>query len=89
MLQNCGFTTFALAQEGVRRAIENYNPLRQHGSCNYHAPESAHQTEGELAKSGGGKSPAMVKTYNRVLVYLSSKTSPKSVKLFQGDTQMK
>jgi transposase InsO family protein len=50
MLQNRGFITFELAREAIRRAIENYNTLRPHGSCNYHTPEEAHQMEGELAK---------------------------------------
>ena len=50
MLQNRGFVTFELAHEGVKRAIENYNILRPHGSCNYHTPEEAHHMTGELAK---------------------------------------
>lgn len=50
MLQNRGFVTFEAAKEAVQRAIENYNALRPHGSCNYHTPEQAHQMEGELAQ---------------------------------------
>ncbi len=50
MLQNRGFVTFELAREGVKRAIENYNTLRPHSSCNYHTPEEAHHMTGELAK---------------------------------------
>ena len=50
MLQNRGFINFETAQEAVSRAIEHYNTLRPHGSCNYNTPDQAHQMEGELAK---------------------------------------
>ena len=50
MLQNRGFINFTMAQEAIRCAIENYNKLRPHGSCDYHTPEQAHQMQGELAK---------------------------------------
>ncbi|WP_229379998.1 transposase [Fibrella forsythiae] len=35
MLQNRGFISYAAAEEGVQRAIENYNQLRPHRSCAY------------------------------------------------------
>ena len=50
MLQNRGFINFTTAQEAIKCAIENYNRLRPHGSCDYHTPEQAHQMQGELAK---------------------------------------
>ena len=50
MLQNRGFVTFELAQQAVKRAVENYNTLRPHSSCNYHTPDEAHKMAGELPK---------------------------------------
>ncbi|WP_461055950.1 integrase core domain-containing protein [Spirosoma arcticum] len=43
-------TTPTKAQEAIRCAIEHYNRLRPHGSCDYHTPEQAHLMQGELAK---------------------------------------
>lgn len=48
MLENRGFIDYARASEAVSRAINSYNTLRPHGSCNYHTPAQAHQMEGEL-----------------------------------------
>ena len=50
MLQNRGFLSFETAQVGVKYAIESYNTLRPHGSCNYYTPEQAHQMKGELGR---------------------------------------
>jgi transposase InsO family protein len=53
MLLNRGFATFEVAQAAVSRAIESYNKLRPHSSCNYLTPEQAHQLEGPLKKRWG------------------------------------
>ncbi|MBC3789229.1 transposase InsO family protein [Spirosoma sp. LMG 31448] len=50
MLLNRGFISYAAAEEGVQRAIENYNRLRPHRSCGYYTPEQAHRMQGELVK---------------------------------------
>lgn len=50
MLQNRGFPTVEAAQAGVKRAIDSYNTLRPHGSCNYYTPKQAHQMQGELGR---------------------------------------
>ncbi|MFD2574045.1 integrase core domain-containing protein [Spirosoma soli] len=50
MLLNRGFVTYAAAEEGVQRAIENYNQLRPHRSCDYYTPDQAHRMQGELIK---------------------------------------
>lgn len=52
MLQNRGFVMFELAQKAIKRAIEKYNTLRPHGSCNYQTSKEAHQMASELPKSG-------------------------------------
>lgn len=86
MLQNRGFINFEMAQEAVRRAIEHYNTLRSHGSCNYHTPEQAHQMEDELAQSGVNLNFEILKKYNPKVLHESLKIDPKFVKLFQGYT---
>ncbi|WP_460977518.1 integrase core domain-containing protein, partial [Spirosoma knui] len=53
MLQNRGFPSFKQAHVAVSRAIESYNKLRPHSSCNYLTPEQAHQLEGQLKKRWG------------------------------------
>ena len=50
MLLNRGFISYAAAEEGVQRAIENYNRLRPHRSCGYYTPDQAHRMQGELVK---------------------------------------
>ena len=50
MLLNRGFISYAAAEEGVQRAIDNYNQLRPHRSCGYYTPEQAHRMQGELVK---------------------------------------
>lgn len=50
MLLNRGFISYAAAEEGVQRAIENYNQLRPHRSCGFHTPEQAHRMQGEMVK---------------------------------------
>lgn len=50
MLLNRSFVNYEVAREAVQQAIENYNRLRPHRSCNYHTPEQAHRMQGELAK---------------------------------------
>lgn len=50
MLLNRSFVNYEAAQEAVRRAIENYNRIRPHRSCNYYTPQQAHQMQGELTK---------------------------------------
>lgn len=50
MLLNRSFVNYQAAQEAVRVAIENYNKLRPHRSCNYYRPQQAHQMQGELTK---------------------------------------
>lgn len=48
MLLNKHFFSFSSAEKEVRQAIENYNNLRPHGSCNYYTPQQVHtmQIEG-------------------------------------------
>lgn len=50
MLLNRGFISYAAAEEGVQRAIKNYNQLRPHRSCGYYTPEQAHRMQGEMVK---------------------------------------
>jgi transposase InsO family protein len=48
---NCrAFLTFDQAKVGIARAIEAYNQLRPHASCDYLTPTQAHQQEGPLRK---------------------------------------
>ena len=50
MLMNRCFFDIQAAEEKIRWAIENYNILRPHGSCDYLTPEQAHQMKGPLTK---------------------------------------
>ena len=50
MLLNCCFLDIQAAEEKIQWAIENYNALRPHGSCDYLTPEQAHQMKGPLPK---------------------------------------
>ena len=50
MLLNRCFFDIQAAEEKIRWAIENYNTLRPHGSCDYLTPEQAHQMKGPIAK---------------------------------------
>ena len=50
MLLNRRFVNYEAAQEAVQVAIENYNRVRPHRSCNYYTPQQAHQMRGELTK---------------------------------------
>lgn len=50
MLLNRCFFDIQAAEEKIRWAIENYNTLRPHGSCDYLTPEQAHQMKGPLTK---------------------------------------
>lgn len=45
-----GFLSFPLAQEGIQKAISNYNHLRPHASCDYLTPAQAHAMKGILNK---------------------------------------
>jgi transposase InsO family protein len=55
MLLNRSFVNYEAANEAIQRAIENYNRLRPHRSCNYHTPEQAHRMQGELIKKWRAK----------------------------------
>lgn len=44
------FSSLMAAQTAVASAIEKYNHLRPHASCDYHTPGIAHQLEGPLKK---------------------------------------
>ncbi|WP_020595591.1 IS3 family transposase [Spirosoma panaciterrae] len=50
MLLNRSFVNYEAAGEAIQRAIENYNQLLPHRSCNYHTPEQAHRMQGVLSK---------------------------------------
>jgi putative transposase len=50
MLLNRTFVDVQAAEDKIRWAIENYNTLRPHGSCDYLTPEQAHQMQGKLAQ---------------------------------------
>lgn len=50
MLLNRSFVNYESAHASVQVAIENYNRLWPHRSCNYHTPERAHHMQGELVK---------------------------------------
>lgn len=43
-----GFSSYAAALDAVCSAIETYNTLRPHASCNYLTPDQAHKLEGRL-----------------------------------------
>lgn len=45
-----GFESDAIATRSIDQAIETYNQLRPHLSCNYLTPDQAHQTKGVLLK---------------------------------------
>ncbi len=45
-----GFLSFSLAQESIQKAINNYNHLRPHASCDYLTPAQAHGMKGVLNK---------------------------------------
>ena len=48
---NCrAFLTFDQAQAAIAKAIEAYNQLRPHASCDYLTPAQAHLQEGPLRK---------------------------------------
>lgn len=42
------FSSFSEAKAAVDRAINTYNYLRPHASCNYQTPDQAHQQQGQL-----------------------------------------
>jgi putative transposase len=44
------FSTYELAAEAVALAVNNYNQLRPHASCNYLTPAAAHEQSGVLRK---------------------------------------
>jgi len=50
LLLDSTFKTFNDAQEAVKWAIDKYNHVRPHSSCDYLTPELAHEREGVLAK---------------------------------------
>jgi transposase InsO family protein len=50
LLLDSTFKTFNDAQEAVNWAIDKYNHVRPHSSCDYLTPELAHEREGVLAK---------------------------------------
>jgi transposase InsO family protein len=45
---NCRFKSFDEAEQAICKAIQTYNELRPHGSCDYMTPDQAHKTEGLL-----------------------------------------
>jgi len=45
-----GYKSFELAQEAIDKAIETYNNIRPHASCNYLTPNEAFKLEGLLKK---------------------------------------
>ena len=48
---NCrAFLTFDQAKAAIARAIQAYNHLRPHASCDYLTPVQAHQKQGPLRK---------------------------------------
>lgn len=51
-------------------------------------PKRLTRWQANYPKSGGRRRLALPKKYNRTIVYLLLKTSPKSVKLFQGNTEI-
>ena len=45
-----GFTRFELAWDAVAKAVDTYNNLRPHDSCNRMTPEQAHRQSGPMEK---------------------------------------
>jgi transposase InsO family protein len=45
-----GFLSFPLAKQGIAKAINTYNQLRPHASCDYLTPAQAHNKKGILNK---------------------------------------
>ena len=43
-----GFDSFELASAAVNKAVNTYNTLRPHDSCNRLTPDAAHQQQGPL-----------------------------------------
>lgn len=64
MLLNRCFFDIQAAEEKIRWAIENYNTLRPHGSCDYLTPEQAHQMKGPIAKRWKSSKREKNKKYN-------------------------
>jgi transposase InsO family protein len=72
---NCrAFLTFDQAKAAIAKAIEAYNQLRPHASCDYLTPAQAHLQEGPLRKRW--RKPArkipmsqthLIKNANRIL----------------------
>jgi len=52
-----GFTDFALAAEAVKKAVQVYNTLRPHDSCNRMTPEEAHKQSGPMLKRWKKRTP--------------------------------
>lgn len=50
MLQGKGVLNLRLGRRQIRKAIETYNKLRPHMSCNFITPEEAHQKTGPLRR---------------------------------------
>ena len=50
LLENRRFTSFVAAQEAIKKAVDTYNHLRPHSSCDYLTPVQAHGQKGELRK---------------------------------------
>ena len=44
------FNNFEEAKDAVDRAIDIYNTLRPHASCDYMTPDQAHQVKGKIKK---------------------------------------
>ena len=42
------FSSFEQAIEAVDKAVQTYNEVRPHASCNYLTPQQAHQQQGTL-----------------------------------------
>ena len=76
MLENRGFIDHARASEAVSRAINSYNALRPHGSCNYHTPAQAHQMEGKLGcRWRKGKPRSVEKVQGRDSIFVNQNKS--------------
>jgi putative transposase len=50
LLENRRFTSLVVAEQAIQQAIQAYNHLRPHGSCDYLTPEQAHSQQGTLKK---------------------------------------
>lgn len=66
-LLNATFKTFQDAQQAIDWAVDKYNHIRPHSSCDYLTPELAHEREGVLKKHWKNY-PYKPKTKNLVVI---------------------